>query len=159
MFTNSQVVLGIVLVYIHSLIAFMFFRNDFDVSKGLHCDSVLQCFVTVLSHGVRAGGGIGDILEPPADGQPFGWRVLFEMSFFLIVVIFLLNVIFGIIFDTFGQLRAAFVALSIYLGCIGKFSPSGTDRSTVQQDMNNGSLLCQRLQNLVWMSICFEISV
>lgn len=46
-----QVLLGIVLVYIHSLIAFMFFRNDFDVSKGLYCDSVLQCFVTILSHG------------------------------------------------------------------------------------------------------------
>lgn len=71
----------------------------------MHCSTLSQCFVTILSHGVRAGGGIGDILEPDDSVEPRGWRTAFEMSFFLLVVVFLLNAIFGIIFDTFGHLR------------------------------------------------------
>lgn len=54
---------------------------------------------------VRSGGGIGDILEPDEFHKPSGWRTVFEMSFYLVVVVFLLNAIFGIIFDTFGHLR------------------------------------------------------
>jgi hypothetical protein len=54
---------------------------------------------------VRSGGGIGDILEPDEIHKPSGWRTVFEMSFYLVVVVFLLNAIFGIIFDTFGHLR------------------------------------------------------
>ena len=56
-------------------------------------------------YSVRSGGGIGDILEPDEHMRPSGWRTVFEMSFYLVVVVFLLNVIFGIIFDTFGHLR------------------------------------------------------
>ena len=60
----------------------------------------------MFNHRVRSGGGIGDILEP-ADlmEEARGWRIMFEMSFYLVVVVFLLNAIFGIIFDTFGHLR------------------------------------------------------
>lgn len=57
------------------------------------------------NHSVRSGGGIGDILEPDELHKPSGWRTAFEMSFYLVVVVFLLNAIFGIIFDTFGHLR------------------------------------------------------
>ncbi len=35
----------------------------------------------------------------------FSHRVLFDIAFFVIVIILLLNIIFGIIIDTFGQLR------------------------------------------------------
>ncbi|KAJ1566124.1 Inositol 1,4,5-trisphosphate receptor type 2 [Nowakowskiella sp. JEL0078] len=52
---------------------------------------------------VRAGGGVGDLLNAPK--EQFGARIVLDISFFLIVIVFLLNVIFGIIFDTFGQLR------------------------------------------------------
>lgn len=54
---------------------------------------------------MRSGGGIGDILEPDELHKLSGWRTTFEMSFYLVVVVFLLNAIFGIIFDTFGHLR------------------------------------------------------
>lgn len=65
-------------------------------------------------HSVRSGGGIGDILEPDAAEEPRGWRTAFEMSFFLLVVVFLLNAIFGIIFDTFGHLRDGKYTLMSY---------------------------------------------
>ncbi|KAI8977223.1 hypothetical protein BDF20DRAFT_988226 [Mycotypha africana] len=102
---SRTAVLGIIVIYIHSIIAYMHFRKEFDQSKGLFCGSLAECFVTVLSHGVRSGGGIGDILEPSEVEKPSAWRTIFEMSFYLVVVVFLLNAIFGIIFDTFGYLR------------------------------------------------------
>lgn len=30
------------------------------------CDSLLMCIVTVLSHGLRSGGGVGDVLRKPS---------------------------------------------------------------------------------------------
>jgi hypothetical protein len=66
----------------------------------------LECFITVLSYGLRAGGGIGELLTVPiTEGESYAARIVLDLSFFLIVIVFLLNVIFGIIFDTFGQLR------------------------------------------------------
>ncbi|KAI8393697.1 uncharacterized protein BYT42DRAFT_609468 [Radiomyces spectabilis] len=119
---SRTALLGIIVVYIHSVVAYMYFRSEFDASKGLYCDSLSECFVTVLSHGVRSGGGIGDILEPDEQVQPRGWRTIFEMSFYLIVVVFLLNAIFGIIFDTFGHLR--------------------DERSAILQDMKTSCFIC-----------------
>ena len=53
------------------------------------------------------GGGIGDVLAPQsyATKNEYYLRVVFDLSFFLIVVIILLNIIFGIIIDTFAELR------------------------------------------------------
>lgn len=34
--------------------------------KERACDSLLMCIVTVLSHGLRSGGGVGDVLRKPS---------------------------------------------------------------------------------------------
>lgn len=34
--------------------------------KERTCDSLLMCIVTVLSHGLRSGGGVGDVLRRPS---------------------------------------------------------------------------------------------
>nr|KAJ3421656.1 hypothetical protein HK105_002785 [Polyrhizophydium stewartii] len=102
---SKTALLGVIIVYIYSVIGFVFFRHAIDGDSGLYCDSLLACFITVLNHAVRAGGGIGDLLGVPAAGESYAARITLELSFFLIVVVFLLNVIFGIIFDTFGQIR------------------------------------------------------
>lgn len=34
--------------------------------KERTCDSLLMCIVTVLSHGLRSGGGVGDVLRKPS---------------------------------------------------------------------------------------------
>lgn len=46
-----QAILGIIVIYIHSIVAYMYFRKEFDDTKGLFCGSLMECFVTVLSHG------------------------------------------------------------------------------------------------------------
>lgn len=38
--------------------------------KERTCDSLLMCIVTVLSHGLRSGGGVGDVLRKPSKEVP-----------------------------------------------------------------------------------------
>ena len=61
----------------------------------------------VFNQGLRNGGGIGDVLRSPSIEEP--WyiiRVLYDMLFFFIVIVIVLNLIFGVIIDTFADLRA-----------------------------------------------------
>uniref|UniRef100_V9IA65 Inositol 1,4,5-trisphosphate receptor n=1 Tax=Apis cerana TaxID=7461 RepID=V9IA65_APICE len=154
-------VLALILVYMFSIIGFMFFKDDFlvtvdenlassyvtenvdtcnavdnerceateTVSRYIHeahekdtlaevinvggelkeraCDSLVMCIVTTLNQGLRNGGGIGDILRAPSSTEPlFVARVVYDLLFFFIVIIIVLNLIFGVIIDTFADLRS-----------------------------------------------------
>ncbi|XP_034082094.1 LOW QUALITY PROTEIN: inositol 1,4,5-trisphosphate receptor type 3-like, partial [Gymnodraco acuticeps] len=71
------------------------------------CDTLLMCIVTVLNHGLRNGGGVGDVLRKPSKNEPlFPARVVFDLLFYFIVIIIVLNLIFGVIIDTFADLRS-----------------------------------------------------
>ena len=66
-----------------------------------------MCIVTTLNQGLRNGGGIGDVLRSPSITEPFFTaRVIYDMLFFFIVIIIVLNLIFGVIIDTFADLRS-----------------------------------------------------
>lgn len=60
--------------------------------------------------GLLTGGGLGEAL--PYSAAPVhsfadpGERTLFDLTFFLLVTIIGLNVVFGIIVDTFSELRS-----------------------------------------------------
>ncbi|KAK3929989.1 Inositol 1,4,5-trisphosphate receptor [Frankliniella fusca] len=121
-------VLALILVYMFSIIGYMFFRDDFLVSvdsdlggeldsngtgtaeeemKERACDSMAMCIITTLNQGLRNGGGIGDILRAPSNKEPlFFARVVYDLLFFFIVIIIVLNLIFGVIIDTFADLRS-----------------------------------------------------
>lgn len=48
-----------------------------------------------LYKGVRAGGGIGDEIEPP-DGDDYEvYRIMFDITFFFFVIVILLAIIQG----------------------------------------------------------------
>jgi len=71
------------------------------------CDSLLMCILTTLNQGLRNGGGIGDILRAPASSEPlYVARVIYDLLFFFVVIIIVLNLIFGVIIDTFADLRS-----------------------------------------------------
>uniref|UniRef100_A0AAY4CUS0 Inositol 1,4,5-trisphosphate receptor n=1 Tax=Denticeps clupeoides TaxID=299321 RepID=A0AAY4CUS0_9TELE len=142
-------VLALILVYLFSIVGYIFFKDDFilevdkiqnitlgrleataampeevcnaDSSKPCPshehdedegdaeraCDSLLMCIVTVLSHGLRSGGGVGDVLRKPSKEEPlFAARVVYDLLFFFMVIIIVLNLIFGVIIDTFADLRS-----------------------------------------------------
>ncbi|ORX85369.1 hypothetical protein K493DRAFT_341790 [Basidiobolus meristosporus CBS 931.73] len=120
---TKTVLLGVIIIYVYSVVGFVYFRHSFDSEQGLYCDTLFDCFITVLAYGIRAGGGLGDILQAPVHGDnSYAYRIVLDLSFFLIVIIFLLNVIFGIIFDTFGSLR--------------------DERSSIQNDMKSVCFIC-----------------
>lgn len=138
-------VLALILVYMFSIIGYMFFKDDFlvsvdagssgcdadetvsrwtadgaplpadhcvqppeqDETKERACDSLLMCIVTTMNQGLRNGGGIGDILRAPSSKESlFVPRVIYDLLFFFIVIIIVLNLIFGVIIDTFADLRS-----------------------------------------------------
>uniref|UniRef100_A0A668VL17 Inositol 1,4,5-trisphosphate receptor n=1 Tax=Oreochromis aureus TaxID=47969 RepID=A0A668VL17_OREAU len=82
-------------------------ESEEDNNMERTCDSLLMCIVTVLSHGLRSGGGVGDVLRKPSKEEPlFAARVIYDLLFFFMVIIIVLNLIFGVIIDTFADLRS-----------------------------------------------------
>jgi len=71
----------------------------------------------MLYNGLLSGGGVGDYMSnelgwsPNLSGDSFLetggilGRMFFDLAFFIIVLVLLLNIIFGIILDTFSNLR------------------------------------------------------
>jgi len=100
-----------IIIYIYSVISFAVMRNYFDPSEGAYCNTMFQCFVSSTRLGLLSGGGLGDAL--PMDAVPIYdffnsilWiRWVFDLTFFIVVTIIGLNVVFGIIVDSFSELR------------------------------------------------------
>ncbi|KAK4873043.1 hypothetical protein RN001_015072 [Aquatica leii] len=150
---GKQLVLTVLLltivVYIYTVIAFNFFRKFYvqeeDEEVDKKCHDMLNCFVFHLYKGVRAGGGIGDEIEPP-DGDDYEvYRILFDITFFFFVIIILLAIIQGLIIDAFGELRGQLESVkevmesTCFICGIGKDNfdkvPHGFD-THVQQEHN-----------------------
>ncbi|XP_045110770.1 inositol 1,4,5-trisphosphate receptor type 1-like isoform X9 [Portunus trituberculatus] len=80
---------------------------EVEDAKEEACSTLIMCIVTTLNHGLRSGGGIGDILRPPSNKENlFAARVIYDLLFFFVVIFIVLNLIFGVIIDTFADLRS-----------------------------------------------------
>ncbi|GMS96579.1 hypothetical protein PENTCL1PPCAC_18754 [Pristionchus entomophagus] len=80
--------------------------KDDDDDKVFACNSLRMCIVTTLNWGLRNGGGIGDVLRNVDPDEPlFHFRVLYDLAFYVVLIVIVLNLIFGVIIDTFGDLR------------------------------------------------------
>ena len=57
--------------------------------------------------GLRSGGGIGDATLPITydNSEMFFVKFVFDCTFHILVIIVMVNILFGIIIDTFAQLR------------------------------------------------------
>lgn len=97
-------------IYIYATIGF-YFMNDqlIDDNGNLICADMFECFTNTLNLGLRNGGGIGDSIQSAVYTRDSRWAFLgemvFELSFFIIILTLFLNVIFGMIIDSFGDLR------------------------------------------------------
>ena len=105
----------LILIYIYSLVAFAFMREYFNHEEGKFCDNMWQCFVTSVRAGLLSGGGLGEAMAEDGPRQMFGpagiggvagIKSVFDVSFFVLITLIGLNVVFGIIVDTFSELRA-----------------------------------------------------
>ena len=57
-----------------------------------------------IREGLLSGGGLGENLEYRTETfEYYGYRIFFDLSYFIIITIIALNVVFGIIVDTFSE--------------------------------------------------------
>ena len=72
------------------------------------CGTLLYCFATHLNYGMRFNGGIADRMEAASytyEKSYYIGRIFYEELYFLILVILVLNIIYGVIIDAFSELR------------------------------------------------------
>lgn len=125
----------IVYLYMWVTYFYMSFLFDFDdiieMSSGqtiheVFCNSSVQCFLFMVQQGLRAGGGIGEVLPNMSfqtDPGFFILRFFYDMIFFIFIIMILFNVFMGIIVDTFAELR--------------------DDNWSRENDINNICFICQ----------------
>jgi len=104
-------ILALFMTYIYSYFLFLYYGQDIGGIWGVgvfpnagenDCHLLFGCFKFALSYGLRQGGGLTDVLNMSINHG----RWLIDETYFLLVIIMLLNIIFGIIIDTFSSLRA-----------------------------------------------------
>ncbi|KAJ1496008.1 hypothetical protein T484DRAFT_1761038 [Baffinella frigidus] len=98
-------ILGVFFWYLFGLVAFVFFPLAMTAKQPESCSSLAGCFVVALEWGLRTGD-VGEAMVDVVQSDPrrylqFGYTVIY----FLLISTILLNVIFGIIVDAFGELR------------------------------------------------------
>jgi len=108
-------VFGFIIIYIYAIVGFsfgqdLFVAGDYPDPDIDWCTNLFVCWVSAVTNGLREGD-IGKIMEPRGSDDPrYPFLVLYQFSYYLIVITVLLNVIFGIIIDTFGELRTTAAA-------------------------------------------------
>ena len=99
---GTTLLLGLFVTYIYAYIYFTYFLDELSTTNDKPVPETLFTFVLMSwSMGLRAGGGFGDWFE-----HSLSPRWILDLSYFLIVNVILLNIIFGIIIDTFSDLRS-----------------------------------------------------
>jgi hypothetical protein len=84
--------------YTYSFYIFLFFPGDLKAKHD--CMTLWSCMKAVTRYGLSSAGGAGDIMY-----HTLGSRYLLDLTFFLVVLIVVLNLIFGIIINAFSSLR------------------------------------------------------
>jgi len=93
-----------IILYIFSTIGFILFKQDYMDDDGvLNCDTLLNCLLSTSKVGLTQGG-IGGQLEKPAP-EEYWARGVFDLAFWALVIVIMLNITFGIIIDSYSGLR------------------------------------------------------
>eukprot|EP00040_Diaphanoeca_grandis_P037642 m.247377 g.247377 ORF g.247377 m.247377 type:complete len:2902 (-) comp33854_c0_seq12:229-8934(-) len=135
----SVFLLLFIVIYLYSLLTFGYYRETMLPEEHLWCETLMECFWVSLRNGLMLGGGLGEgipwkyneFVANDTDATKFvdyaPTRVLFDLSFFIIVTLIGLNVVFGIIVDTFSELR--------------------DEKFQIQKSMDNECFICGRSSN------------
>eukprot|EP01127_Copromyxa_protea_P020925 TRINITY_DN7066_c0_g1_i1.p1 TRINITY_DN7066_c0_g1~~TRINITY_DN7066_c0_g1_i1.p1 ORF type:complete len:1333 (+),score=282.87 TRINITY_DN7066_c0_g1_i1:578-4000(+) len=123
-------VVAVEVVYILSIIAFSAFQGRYSVEDGSPCTTVAQCFFTNIYFGLPAAGGLYQFVGYNIHADPYTGRltgetimwVAYNVIFFFFVAVVFLNIILGIIVDTFQKYR--------------------DDRETTARDLDSRCFIC-----------------
>jgi len=89
------------------IFTFVFFDRYHDHFKFGECSTMLHCSLVMMNFGLRNGGGLADYVYDDSIGpvNELGGRYVADTLYFFVVGIVMLNIVFGIIIDTFSELR------------------------------------------------------
>lgn len=99
--------------YLLSIFSFLFFSEKYkDADGNPFCTTLFQCFLSNVFYGVPTSGQLVQFIEyisyrvdsNSGTGDAVAWTI-YNLIFYIIISLILLNVILGIIVDTFGQIR------------------------------------------------------
>jgi hypothetical protein len=100
----SATLLILIIILFYSSVSFYLFRNQFMNGDENLCDSFLHCFLTLINNGIRAGQGFGFPIKSINDKLYYP-AFIAEWLFYFSIILIMLNIINGIIVDTFQALR------------------------------------------------------
>ena len=110
----TNYVLMIIVMYFYSNLGFFFFNDDFntviDDIEDNYCSSLVFCFMSVLNQGLRNRGGVGDLMTRISflrNTKHYIGRIFYDVTFFLLIVIIMIDLVFGVIIDGFMELSTA----------------------------------------------------
>ena len=101
----------LIFIYFYANISFSFLRDQFviETEGGKEenvCSSVLECTFIYFNHGLRSGGGIGDILSEVPYGTGKYWARFFnDFIFFILIILIVLNILLGVVVSFFLEMR------------------------------------------------------
>jgi hypothetical protein len=102
-------IMVVFVIYTYTVIIAYFFSKTFkddDTGGYSVCDHLNGCFGFAIDSGFINGGGIGDSMVVLSyKSHQFYYKTILEFTFFIIVNFVLVNIFFGIIVDTFKELR------------------------------------------------------
>lgn len=98
-------VVAIFFIYSYSTLSAYYYSEKTGDNIGIDvCRTLSSCFMYSLSIGLRYS--IADMMNPyNSEDNKFVLKVFFDLSFYILVNTIIVNIVFGIIVDTFGSMR------------------------------------------------------
>ena len=104
--------LAFIIMYIFSNIYFFFLNSDFNAELNYYndnyCKTLIFSFLNALDNGLRARGGLGDSAKRLSflkNTKRYIFRLILDDLFFLLIVIIMIDMVFGVIINSFDELR------------------------------------------------------
>lgn len=100
--------MALFVIFTYSIVLAEFYYGTLDIENLEEmdiCSNMYTCFWYTMNWGLRNGGGIADSMTVEPKGSTFFAKNLYDVSFFIVVNVIALNIIFGMIIDTFSALR------------------------------------------------------
>lgn len=122
-------IVGIIIMYEYAMIAFYSFRQDFHQQ----CETVVECISFTVYQGLRQDIG-ATLREVDSESENFYERMVYDLSFFMVLTTLFMNILAGMVIDQFGALRDATAQREEYMK--NKAFVSCLDRSEVDKIAN-----------------------
>lgn len=109
--------LFLIVLFVFTSVGFFYFHeriymyssglNDPDLEGASLCDTMVQWYSSMIDIGIRIGEGVAMNSKPVSYLYVYDYYIflIYGMAFFLVIGIVIFNIIFGLIIDTFAQVR------------------------------------------------------